>query len=198
MKEDESVLAVVAEGVLRVATQALLDKDESEFIKGVENMLVSSIVRQEAAARETRDVGSGRRGKLSARDLMTEVERVLSRSNSGMTLLERLQRDPVLREDLVSLLRDFEQLEVVDQLVTVADKARKRARPDGGFEQIEQANVTTYRATLPVWDSKQEEKFEKYYGAHPSNCEGARYFGNSEQQDCFVSVTGSPRDVTPH
>lgn len=78
-------------------------------------MLVGSIVRQEAVARETRDVGAGRgRGKLSARDLMTEVERVLSRSNSGMTLLERLQRDPVLREDLVSLLRDFEQLEIVD------------------------------------------------------------------------------------
>ena len=34
-------------------------------------------------------MGRGR-GKLSARDLMTEVERVLSRSNSGMTLLERL------------------------------------------------------------------------------------------------------------
>lgn len=46
MKEDESVLAVVAEGVLRVATQALPVRDESEFIKGVvENMLVSSIVR---------------------------------------------------------------------------------------------------------------------------------------------------------
>ncbi len=78
-------------------------------------MFVGSIVRQEAVARETCDVGVGRgRGKLSARDLMTEVERVLSRSNSGMTLLERLQRDPVLREDLVSLLRDFESLEIVD------------------------------------------------------------------------------------
>ena len=66
-------------------------RSESEFIKGVESMLVGSIVRQEAVARETRDVGVGRgRGKLSARDLMTEVERVLSRSNSGMTLLERL------------------------------------------------------------------------------------------------------------
>lgn len=45
MKEEENGLAVVAEGVLRVATSTLPSKDESEFIKGVENMLVSSIVR---------------------------------------------------------------------------------------------------------------------------------------------------------
>lgn len=44
-EEEEKGLAVVAEGVMRVATLALPSKEESEFIKGVENMLVSSIVR---------------------------------------------------------------------------------------------------------------------------------------------------------
>ena len=45
MKEEgEKGVAAVAEGVLRVATLALPSKEESEFIKGVENMLVSSIV----------------------------------------------------------------------------------------------------------------------------------------------------------
>ena len=44
-EEEEKGLAVVAEGVLRVATLVLPSKEKSEFIKGVENMLVSSIVR---------------------------------------------------------------------------------------------------------------------------------------------------------
>jgi hypothetical protein len=44
-EEEEKGLAVLAEGVLRVATLTSLSRDESEFIKGVENMLVGSIVR---------------------------------------------------------------------------------------------------------------------------------------------------------
>ncbi len=88
--EDESVMALVANAIIDLAGKPVLVGKDSEFMKGVESMLVGSIVRQESVARETRDVGSGRRSKLSARDLMTEVERVLSRSNSGMSLLERL------------------------------------------------------------------------------------------------------------
>lgn len=52
------------------------------------------------------------------------------------------------------------------------------------------------RAELPTWDSAQEEKFERYYGAHPLNCEGARYIGNSKAQECFASVTGTVSDLT--
>jgi hypothetical protein len=46
----------------------------------------------------------------------------------------------------VSLLRDFDDLEVVDKLVTVVDKSRKRSRPDSGFENVDSANLVAYRA----------------------------------------------------
>jgi hypothetical protein len=57
----------------------------------VEGLLASSLVRIEIEARETRDVASGKRGtKIGAKDLMTEVERVLSRASGGLSLLDRL------------------------------------------------------------------------------------------------------------
>lgn len=72
-------------------------------------------------------------------------------------------------------------MEVFDQLVTVVDCSRKRARPSGvsGHEGGIETNVVAHGATLPVWDKAREEKIEKYYGAHIRNCEGLRYFGNS-------------------
>ena len=77
------------------------------------------------------------------------------------------------------------------------EKSRKRSRPDAGFDAGD-TNIVAYRAKLPEWDAKQEEQFERYYGAHPTNCEGARYFGNSEAQECFSKVTGTTFDVTTH
>jgi hypothetical protein len=39
--------------------------------------------------------------------LLTESERVLLKASSGMSLLDRLKRDERLREDMLSLLREF-------------------------------------------------------------------------------------------
>jgi hypothetical protein len=47
------------------------------------------------------------RGRLTPKELLTEAERVLLRSAGGMSLLERLRRDELLREEMLSLLRDF-------------------------------------------------------------------------------------------
>jgi hypothetical protein len=64
-----------------------------------------------------RDIGTGTRTRLSAKDLMTEVERVLTKASGSMSLLERLQRDSQLREDLVELLQVYEKQAVnVEQL----------------------------------------------------------------------------------
>ena len=71
--------------MLSVAALVMPNREEREF----ENMLVSSIVRWEAYARKTGDVWTSRRGKLSAHDLMTEIEYVISKSSGCMLLLER-------------------------------------------------------------------------------------------------------------
>ena len=46
--------------------------------------------------------------RLSAKDLFTEAERLLSRTSGGLSLLERLIRDPELREDMANLLKQIE------------------------------------------------------------------------------------------
>lgn len=81
----------VVKGVIDMSSDERASEREREFIKGIRGLLVSSLVREEITARETRDVGSGRRGaKIGAKDLMTEVERVLSRASGGLSLLDRL------------------------------------------------------------------------------------------------------------
>lgn len=55
--------------------------------------LVSSLIRKEIDVREAKDVGVGpgpKRGRIGAKDLMSEVERVLSRAGGGLSLLDRL------------------------------------------------------------------------------------------------------------
>jgi hypothetical protein len=37
-----------------------------------------------------RDIGVGTRSKITSKDLMTEVERVLTKASGAMSLLERL------------------------------------------------------------------------------------------------------------
>ena len=48
------------------------------------------------------------RGKIGTRDLLSEAERILHRSSGGLSLRDRLARDPWLREDILAILRDFE------------------------------------------------------------------------------------------
>ena len=55
--------------------------------------LVSSLIRKEIDMREAKAVGVGpgpKRGRIGAKDLMSEVERVLSRAGGGLSLLDRL------------------------------------------------------------------------------------------------------------
>ena len=70
--------------------------------------------------REVKDTGTGAgKGRLTARDLLSESERVLLKASSGMSLLDRLKRDEKLREDMLSLLREFAldaELQAQDQL----------------------------------------------------------------------------------
>ena len=100
-----------------------------------------------------------------------------------------------MRDDLLSLLREFENLDVVDNIVESVGNKRRRFEEPEPTVVADSANLV-YRAALPKWDEQQQQQFEKYYGAHPSNCEGARFFGNSEAQECFAKVTGSSHDVT--
>jgi hypothetical protein len=47
------------------------------------------------------------RGKITAKDLFTEAERLLARTSGGLSLLERLVRDAELREDMANLLKEL-------------------------------------------------------------------------------------------
>lgn len=55
------------------------------------------------------DVSTNTKGyKLSAKALLIEAERLLSRISGGLSLLEDLVRNPELREDMVNLLKEIE------------------------------------------------------------------------------------------
>lgn len=104
-------------------------------------LYVSSVVRTEIEARESRDVASDKRGsRLGAKDLMTKVKHVLSCASIGLSLLDRVQRDSTVREDQFSLLRDLNNLDVVDTIVeNVGNKRIHSKGPD-------------MCAALPKWD----------------------------------------------
>ena len=69
-----------------------------------------------ARAYEKQDAGTNpRRPRISARDLLSDAERVLTRTSGGLSLYERLQRDPQLRDDIMGLLKDFtDEAEALD------------------------------------------------------------------------------------
>lgn len=55
---------------------------------------------------ELRDASTtAQRGRLTPKELLTEAEKLLLRTGSGMSLLERLRRDGPLRAELQSLLK---------------------------------------------------------------------------------------------
>jgi len=58
---------------------------------GAEHALMEHMMR----AYEKQDAGTNtRRPRISARDLLSDAERVLTRTSGGLSLYERLQRDP--------------------------------------------------------------------------------------------------------
>ena len=80
--------------------------------------------------RELKDAGTGvGKGRFTAKDLLTESERVLLKASSGMSLLDRLKRDEKLREDMLSLLREFAldaELEGQDQLLPKSNPFKRK------------------------------------------------------------------------
>ena len=56
----------------------------------------------------------------TARELMSDAERILHKNGSGMSLYERLTRDVQLRKDMLDLLAELEML--APDLATLAPK----------------------------------------------------------------------------
>ena len=82
------------------------DKGNHESHK-VYYMLVDTVA--EHLHREAKDVGTqARGGKLKKYDLYTEAERILSKVTGGLSLLERLARDPTLRGEVSQLLDELD------------------------------------------------------------------------------------------
>lgn len=85
-----------------LAVKSSWDENERGIFVGATHAIKDHLVR------EQKDSGTGAgRGRFTARDLLTESERVLLKASSGMSLLDRLKRDEKLREDMLSLLREF-------------------------------------------------------------------------------------------
>ena len=67
------------------------DAAEKHLCAGAESVLMEHIAR----AYEKQDAGTNpRRPRISARDLLSDAERMLTRTSGGLSLYERLQRDP--------------------------------------------------------------------------------------------------------
>ena len=133
-----------------------------------------------------------------------------------MSLYERLQRDAQLREDLVELLKEFDG-DAIDQIEQMQPKAGRPAvgtSGEGGGTlrnvpvrgktqmQVDHAQVqsntenVSSTATVLKLTEEQAKNFEDYFGAHPELLEGARFFGNSENQPFIEEVTGTDRDLS--
>lgn len=68
-----------------------LSVSESTLLQGFTYCLQKSIERgNKNVIYGVRDIGVGTKSKLTTRDLMTEVERVLTKASGAMSLLERL------------------------------------------------------------------------------------------------------------
>ena len=112
--------------------QAMSEEDCQDLANQLEYLAIKSVLTssertlvlhathaiKDQIQREAKDVGVGAgRGRLTPKELLSEAERVLLRSAGGLSLLERLRRDPQLREEMQSLLREFTDTAVeLDQL----------------------------------------------------------------------------------
>lgn len=71
-----------------------------------------------------------RGGRLRAKELFSEAERILAKTGSGMSLLERVARDELLRNDLIALLTELGAKTDNPQLMPVAPtRGAKAKRP---------------------------------------------------------------------
>ena len=82
--------------------KSVLSDVERDLVLGTMHVLKEHLVR------EARDAQTGTtRGRLVSKDLLSEAERVLLRTASGLSLLDRLRRDETLRDEMLSLLKEF-------------------------------------------------------------------------------------------
>lgn len=51
-----------------------------------------------------RDAGTGTKGRLTAKDLLNEAEKLLMKTGAGLSLYDRLRRDEELRDDVMEIL----------------------------------------------------------------------------------------------
>ena len=108
--------------------------------------LVDSVA--EHLHRDARDAGAQTRGgKLKKYDLYTEAERILSKVTGGLSLLERLARDPTLRSEVRALLDELNAqptTQPAQDLVPLPGKpnAKRAARVADPAEAIGQADTT--------------------------------------------------------
>ena len=85
---------------------------ERSLILGATHALKDHLARQGSEA--------GSRRSRGPKEMLTEAERVLLRSAPGMSLFERLRRDATLREDIITLLKEFaEEADQIEQLQNV-------------------------------------------------------------------------------
>lgn len=70
-----------------------------------------------------REVGN-KKGRFSQKDFLTEVERILAKAQSGMSLYERLLRDPLLRADLSDLLKEMDNVKTAKALGPIQKRHR--------------------------------------------------------------------------
>ena len=75
--------------------------------------------------------------QVSARQLYTEAERILARTAGGLSLYERLLRDPELRADIMDLLADMESQKRSPLDAKQFQPKRRREKP----EQSEQKKM---------------------------------------------------------
>lgn len=89
--------------------------------RAILNATVDHLKRQMDAAVQTRG------GRIKTRDLYTEAERILAKTASGMSLLERISRDTTFRDDLVELIREL-QNEAEEPLVVQSKETKKKSK----------------------------------------------------------------------
>ncbi len=88
-EQDDQYFAAAATMLVDLAnTDGELSHAESNMLRSFERVLANSIERNVNAS--VAGTLGGRTARLTAKDLMSEVERVLSKASGAMSLLERL------------------------------------------------------------------------------------------------------------
>jgi hypothetical protein len=92
--DDDIDWEVVSTHLEFLTIKSNLDPVERHVVLGAMHALKDHLIRAESSKdKEYRDSGFGSNRKFSARELLSEAERVLMKAASGLSLLERLRRD---------------------------------------------------------------------------------------------------------